>query len=160
MMKLFESAGGAQSIDWLEIGKSALTNYVDGIDDDPDITTERVAVVSFLLEQLDLLTMTPNQRRYSLSTVRHAYVLHATSASAYETLRDIGILILPHRSTLHRITAKSVDGDMTTVNTEYLTRRFQKLNSYEIYVELIFDEIYIKQVCYYFRFLCIFMYVY
>ena len=94
-MKLLESAGGVQSIDWLEIGKSALTNYVDGIDEDPEISTARVGVVSFLLEQLNLLTMAPNQRRYKLSTVRHAYMLQATSASAYETLRDIGILILP-----------------------------------------------------------------
>ena len=116
-MKLFDSVGAPTSVDWLAISKSALTNYDVCMAEDPEISEYKADAVSFLLEQLHLLTAAPTRRRYKTSTVRQAYTLMSISATAYDTLRDMGILTLPHRTTLNRITAGNNDGDLSTVNT-------------------------------------------
>jgi len=77
-----------------------------------------------------------------------AYLLHATSATAYRVLLEQNVLCLPSVSTLAKVTRKvsSSNGSSSGLdNTGYLQLRVSKLNEFQRHVLLIVDEIYIAK---------------
>ena len=52
-------------------------------------------LIKFILEQVDLMYKSKNQRRYSIELLMMAYIVHATSPRAYERLIEEQVLTLP-----------------------------------------------------------------
>lgn len=123
-------------INWLNEAKLALSNCAQ------QQSLEAQQKIAFISEQLQLACS--SVKHYSPNTIRNAYVLSATSSSAYSKLRELGILTLPGRTTLGKITAK-IDSNMTVINDDYLKLRFVNLGPLEQHVVLSFDEIYIAK---------------
>ena len=49
----------------------------------------------FILEQLNLMTKSKHQRRYSVDLLLVSFIINATSSKAYERILEEHILILP-----------------------------------------------------------------
>ena len=62
--------------------------------------------VHFFIEQLEVIRVPVNWRRYSKLTIVFAYLVWSTSASAYRALLQNEVLILPPERALRRITQK------------------------------------------------------
>ena len=135
-VKAWEESNEPVPIDWLAEAKKALINLAQ------QQPTEAQQKIAFLSEQIDLACSLC--KRYSPDTIRNAYILAASSSSAYRNLRELGILTLPSKTTLGKITAK-IDSDMSAINDDYLRLRFGKLGTLETNVVLSFDEIYIAK---------------
>ena len=99
--------------------------------------------ISFLIDQLKLLSVLPNQRSYSTSLLVSALVWHAHSPSCYRAMLRDGCIILPSERALRRLTGKFNISNDTMVS--YLQNRRQKLNNFQATVSLVFDEIYVHQ---------------
>lgn len=109
-----------------------------------DYNDERARSIEFLNEQLQLLSVNKFGRHFSPELTILAYLIHATSASAYDVLLEHSTLSLPSVSTLKKITRRlnATDG---LDNSAYLTLRASKLNEQERTVILIIDEIYVAK---------------
>ena len=70
----------------------------------------------FITEQLKLLSTSKFARNYTPQMTVMAYVVHATSAAAYNALLESGVLRLPYVSTLKKINLTTRPG-LTTQRT-------------------------------------------
>ena len=73
-----------------------------------------------------------------------SYLVHATSAAAYNAVLTSSLLCLPSVSTLNKVT-KRLDCTSGLDNTGYLKLRVSKLAEQERTVVLIIDEIYVAK---------------
>lgn len=106
----------------------------DGADD--------LSVCQFAAEQLRLSSVPPKRRRYSQALMSLAVVWDRTSPKLYEDLHHSGVLILPHKTTLRRLTsALSVKEGLEIGTVQYLKMRVDKLNARERLVNLAMDEV-------------------
>ena len=97
----------------------------------------------FYAEQLRLCTTPAKRRRYSPMLLSAAMVWQRTSPKLYEDLRNCGLLILPHRVTLRRLTsALSVKEGLEIGTLKYLKMRVNKLSQLERVVDIAMDEVY------------------
>jgi hypothetical protein len=112
--------------------------------DEKDDTNEKCRVISFIIEQLRMLSATKYGRHYSPELTVLAYLIHSTSAAAYDVLREQNVLYLPSVSTLKKVTRRLNPNDGLD-NSAYLALRASKLNEQERAVTLIIDEIYIAK---------------
>ena len=97
----------------------------------------------FLAEQLRLANVPQKQRRYSTMLLCSAMVWDRTSPKLYDDLRSSGMLFLPHKVTLRRLTsALSVKEGLEVGTTTYLQMRIKKLNPREKIVNIAMDEAY------------------
>ena len=104
--------------------------------------------VDFLIEQLQLIRLPPNRRRYSKLSTVFAYLIWTASSSAYRALLENEILILPSERTLRRITYKFGSPTQNT-SVNYLKARRAGLTSSQSYINLMLDEIYtVKRIKY------------
>ncbi len=130
---------GDQRVPWMMLAIDCLER-AKGSDDCDDVSMEKI---TFLLEQLKLVGITPKRRRYCPSLLLTAYLLHASSPNAYHVLKEAKSLTLPSETTLWKLTrhvgAPIEDGDA------YLQLRFEKLPQPERVVNLLIDEIYVKK---------------
>ena len=101
-----------------------------------DDNDEKSRIISFIIEQLQLLSTTKYGRHYSPEINVFAYVIHATSAAAYQVLLDQKLLCLPSVSTLKKITRR-LDSNNGLDNAAYLTLRASKLTEQQRTVVLI-----------------------
>jgi hypothetical protein len=110
-------------------------------EDDSDETSK---AISFLTEQLQLLSVNKHGRHYSPDLLVQAYLIQSTSPAAYRVLLEQGTLILPSVQTLKKITRRlnGVDG---LDNSSYLRLRASKLNELQRSVILMVDEIYVAK---------------
>ena len=106
--------------------------------------TLEVHVLKFLLEQVQLLFTNKQRRRYSMNLLLLSYIIHATSAKAYERLIEEQVLMLPSVKTLRKITM-NVDKTVGLDDSEYLHMRFSKLNAFDRNVVIMIDEIYLSK---------------
>jgi len=113
-------------------------------DDDSDDDTNDVRKISFIVEQLDLLTKHKFGRHYSPQLTILSYIIQSASSAAYTTLRDEDVLCLPSISTLRKVTRR-VNEDHGLDSSAYLTLRVSKLNEHERNVVLMIDEIYVAK---------------
>lgn len=105
----------------------------------------------FCLEQLRLACVNIYSRRYSSDLLRFAFLLNNRSASCYRILLKVGTIILPHASTLKRLsTVLSVEpGNGNEEQIKYLKLRASQLSEKERYVVLQLDEIHVNpSVCF------------
>lgn len=105
---------------------------------------DKVPALKFLLEQLELISVSKFRRRYSPETHVLAYILYSTSPACYHILRKSNVLCLPSVNTLKEITRK-VDPEKGIETSHYLNLRKKRLTHFEIYVSLVIDEIYVGQ---------------
>ncbi|XP_043198377.1 uncharacterized protein LOC122368484 [Amphibalanus amphitrite] len=97
----------------------------------------------FAAEQLQLRLSPAKRRRYSTTLMSTAVVWSRTSPRLYEDMRSSGLLVLPHRVTLRRLTsALSVQEGLEIGTIKYLEMRVAKLSPRERLVNLAMDEVY------------------
>lgn len=90
--------------------------------------------------------LTTQKQNYSTNAILNAFFIFSYSSSVYNIIRDNNILILPHESTLKKISAYqniSVNDDLS--NFKYLTMICNKLNEQEKIVNIQIDEMYAKK---------------
>ena len=112
----------------------------DNVDDD----SAEHGRLSFAVEQLKLTATSKYARHYSPQTMVMSYLVHATSAAAYNAVLTSSLLCLPSVSTLNKVT-KRLDCTSGLDNTGYLKLRVSKLAEQERTVVLIIDEIYVAK---------------
>jgi len=115
-----------------------------GLDNLPDDGCPEYQRLTFVIEQLKLLATTKFARHYTPQMTVMAYMVHASSAAAYNTLLDSGVLCLPSVSTLKKVT-KRLDSETGLDNTAYLKLRTSRLTELQRAVVLIIDEIYVAK---------------
>jgi len=126
------------NVNYVDIAISALSNQIDLQNENTD---EKLL---FILEQLQLYKLPENNLRYSSSLTITCFSLYCASTSAYQHLRNSNILTLPSPYTLRKLT-RSVNPDMTKIDTSYLSKRVSSLSFFQTHVTLIFDEIYVAR---------------
>ncbi len=140
MARLKSFITGDQRVPWMTLAIDCLERTKET----NDLDEESVDKVTFLLEQLRLVGVTAKRRRYCPSLLLLAYLLHASSPNAYRLLREQKSLTLPSQTTLWKLTrhvgVPIGDGDA------YLQLRFEKLPERECVVNLMIDEVYVKQL--------------
>lgn len=109
---------------------------------------EKKDAVRFIKEQIFLLFSVKNRNTYSTDILILASLLFSISPHGYRFLRNSGFLILPHPSTLHRLCSNfSLNPKLEQYDKcflMYAKEKFQFLNSDDIYVTLMIDEIHVK----------------
>ena len=110
-----------------------------------DRECEEYRKLTFVLEQLCLLSHSKYSRHYSPQLTAFGFLLHAHSSAAYRTLLTENVVSLP--LTLNKVTRR-LNMSSTTDNLAYLKLHVSKLNEFERTVLLIIDEIYAKRVEY------------
>ena len=104
-------------------------------DDDQEIRS-----LKFLLEQVELMMQNKHSRRYSTSLLMTSYIIHSTSARAYERLLEEQVLMLPSVKTFKKLTM-NLDQRTGISDFKYLKLRYSQLNSFDRNVLLMIDEI-------------------
>ena len=120
--------------------KSAAAELLDrAVDADG---ADELNVCQFAAEQLRLASVPPNRRRYSQALMSLAVVWDRTSPKLYEDLCHSGVVVLPHKTTLRRLTsALSVREGLEIGTVTYLKMRVAGLNQRERLVNLAMDEV-------------------
>ena len=96
----------------------------------------------FLLEQIDLFTCTPRQRRYSPSTTHTALQVFLSSRTAYRTVDHV--LCVPSARTLRKHLGRIGDVGGLDECRKAIKEVFLKLNEGQKRCILLFDEMYVK----------------
>ena len=133
----------------LESGISAICDKLDKIvekaSENSDINVN-IRHFVFCIEQLRLACVVATRRRYSSDLLRVAFLLFTRSSVAYRVLLESGTLIMPHVSTLRRIssifTVNAGIEDNEQVN--YLKLRARDLDERNRFVCLQMDEIHVN----------------
>jgi len=97
-----------------------------------------------IIEQLRLLLRKKHGRQYSPQLMILAYMLMASSTSAYNVLLQEIILSFPSVATLKTLT-RNIEAATNTESETYLQLRVSKLGEHERTVFLITDEIYVSK---------------
>jgi len=122
----------------------AVSCLSDGLDNLDDSSSDEFRKISFVIEQLKLLSKNKFGRHYSPELTIMSYRLHAASSAAYSVLLKENVLCLPSKSTLQKVT-KRFDSTSGLDNSQYLKLRVSKLNEFERTVILMIDEIYVAK---------------
>ena len=106
--------------------------------------------ISFLTEQLSLVFIKPNARRYSSSLLAMAFMWQSISPALYRQVDSDGVLTLPSVKHVRALTsAVGADLKLTDPARKYLQTRFSKLKPDDHDVSLLMDEVYCKQTVQY-----------
>ena len=101
--------------------------------------------VSFVVEQLDLLTKEPKARRYSPSLLSEAVMLHSISPVCYRHLRG-NLILLPCERHVRRLSsAITPDLGLSASTVSYITGRYSKLEDKDKLVGMLMDEVHTKK---------------
>jgi len=123
---------------------TAVNELQKALDYVPDSDSEQHRKLRSLTEQLHLLLNQKYGRHYSPELTIFAFLVHASSPSAYRVLLEENVLCLPSTNILKKVTRRL--RSVTTVdNSAYLQLRLSQLNEPERTVTLIIDEIYIAK---------------
>ena len=109
-----------------------------------DIDSEKYRKLLFIVEQIDLLSVSKYGRNYSPQLMIISYLISAASTSAYDVLLNENVLSLLSRKTLLKVT-KRLDGVDGLSNVSYLKLRAGQLSELQRNVVLIIDEIYVAK---------------
>jgi len=140
-VKSWIESPNSRSIDFiLKMAVQLLKTSIDRLSDD----SEEHRKISFIIEQLKLLSLSKFSRIYSPVLVIMSYMIYAASPAAYAALQEQNVVCLPSTTTLKKVTRRLNCGTGLD-NSSYLKMRISKLNQYERTVLLIIDEIYIAK---------------
>ena len=127
----------------VDIALSILNNVTNAVDDN------KKSVLEFITEQLNLLFTAPEKYRYSPDTLFFSSMFFLLSPNAYKFVRQSGLLILPHPSTIRRLSAKFNVNPLNEMNDDnflaYAKQRIKSLEKKQLYVSLMIDEIHLKE---------------
>ena len=126
----------------VDMAVSALKASLDSVEDED---SQEYRQTEFLIEQLQLLTKNKFGRSYSPRLTVTAFLVHATSSAAYDTLLKSCVLCLPSVNTLKQVTKRLEPKSSGLDNTGYLKLRISQLNEQQRTVVLIIDEIYVAK---------------
>ena len=102
--------------------------------------------VEFLKEQISLLLLKPNARRYTNDLLATAVLWQKASPACYKQILDNNVLTLPCVRHIRRISsALNVDLELTESAVAYLKARKEKLHGKDLLVSVIMDEVHSKQ---------------
>ena len=105
---------------------------------------EKHRKISFLIEQVELISVNKYARHYTPQLMILSYMVLAASAAAFKILTDEKVLSLPSTSTLRKVTRR-LDANKGLDNSAYLKLRISKMNEFERAMVLIIDEIYVAK---------------
>lgn len=120
----------------------AVTNLQTAIE--KSIDEEMPRKLSFILQQLEMISSHKYRRHYSPELSVFSYLIQSTSAAAYDAILEQNVLCLPSVRTLKKI-SRRLSGNDGLDNSEYLRLRTSKLNELQTTVVLIIDEIYVAK---------------
>ena len=127
--------------------KDLLDEIVERLYDDKLCDNRKI---SFLTEQLSLVFVKPNARRYTPSLLAMVFMWQSVSPSLYKQIEFDGVLTLPSMKRVRKLTsAVGTDLKLTEPATMYLKARFSKLSPAYHQVPLLLDEVYCKQMIQY-----------
>jgi len=95
----------------LDNAVACLQQHIDSLDEDNK-------QLSFIMEQLKLMTRSKYSRHYSPQLTVLAYLVHTASSSAYDVLLHQNVLCLPSVKTLAKIT-RHIKESMVKLHTGY-----------------------------------------
>ncbi|KAG8187443.1 hypothetical protein JTE90_009515 [Oedothorax gibbosus] len=105
-------------------------------------------VINNVIEQLSLISSKKTRRRYNAQTLIFSALLFSISPHAYKFIRHSGHIIVPHPSTLRKLTASfNTNPHYEQFSDNFLSyakEKFNTLLSHERHVTLMVDEIHIK----------------
>ena len=102
--------------------------------------------VLFIIEQLELMLKEPKGRRYSPSLLAMACLLHNTSPACYRQMLKDGVIALPSKRHLRRLTnAVTAELGLSESTITYLKARFSKLEEKDKVVGLLLDEVHCQK---------------
>ena len=101
-----------------------------------------VPLVRFIIEQLNLIGVPKNGRRYFTEAMKTSFLWQLTSTSLYKTLQKL--FILPSIDHLRKLSVGN-DVKSSTVDTDYIKTRSVNMTPLEKKVILIIDEVYTAQ---------------
>ena len=139
--KALNSSGGSkEQTDFdLECAVLSLQNYCSKCLRNDVHDPSKMELINFFIEQLQLLLMAKQARRYSSFTVTTAYLWQLTSSSLYKKLREL--FILPSISRL-RAYSGCLSVEACSLDLSYLKQRTEPLKEEEKLVTLMIDEVY------------------
>ena len=98
--------------------------------------------IQFLLEQLQLVYISPTGRRCSKVTIATCMIWYKTSPALYRLIISDGVLTIPSISYLRRLAgALTIDMEFSESTIAYLTARFARLNEREKNIAIVMDEV-------------------
>jgi len=101
--------------------------------------TPKLQLIEFVIEQLQLLQLPQQARRYSSNTITTAFLWQLTSCSLYKKLREL--FVLPSLSRL-RSYSSCLTVEARSLDLTYLKHRIDHLEKKERMVTLMIDEVY------------------
>ena len=106
--------------------------------------------LEFLKEQLSLLYVKPNARRYSPNTLANAAIWHNTSSALYKQISSDEVITLPVDRHIRRLThAITPDLELAESSVQYLTARKKKLAPKDLIVVVLLDEVFCQMTAQY-----------
>ena len=103
--------------------------------------------VQFLAEQLSLVFVKPQARRYSPDLLGMTCMWEMCSPALYKQICSSDVLTFPHYKYLRSLTsAIGSDLKLTEPAIRYLKARFSKLKNIETLVSLIMDEVFVRKM--------------
>lgn len=123
----------------LELAVSSLQKYVSMLIESDCCDLTKVELVKFLIEQLQLMQMAKQARRYSTYVITSTFLWQLTSCCLYKKLREL--FILPSISRL-RSYSSCLSVEACSLDMSYLKQRTESLKEKERLVTLMIDEVY------------------
>ena len=103
------------------------------------VDDSKQSLITFLIEQLHLLSLPKESQRYSATTITTAFLWQLASSSLYKKIREL--FILPSLSRL-RVYSSGLSVKSGLLDLNYLNHRTENLSPEEKIVTLIIDEVY------------------
>lgn len=143
IVKLFDNDTEDEEASITSCLERALENLIsikDLVGDQPEF--EYKNVVDVIADQIVQMLRHGKNRKYSNNTILIAYMIYLQSSKAYEIIRYKNILILPHTSTLKKITVcQDIGADNFESNNKYLKKIIANIRPIDKLVVLEIDEI-------------------
>ena len=99
-------------------------------------------LIKFIIEQLQLMDIKKNGRRYSMDILLKSFFWKLTSNALYKKLREF--FVLPSPSTLHKLLSDT-SVECGVIDVKYLKQRTMGLTDQQRIVTLMIDEVYTAQ---------------
>jgi len=128
----------ANSGNFIDLAVCALQNYIL-VQTNKSETIANIALLNFIIEQLQLLFKPKEGRRYTTTLITMAFLWQLTSTSLYKKLRTV--FILPSMSRL-RYYSSGLSVESGLLDLSYLKERIKDLSEHERMVTLQIDEVY------------------
>ena len=127
---------------FLSLTIQMLQRFIDEQQASQDVESSQLELVQFMIEQLQLMQVHKNGRRYSTSMLKTAFLWQLTSNSLYKKLNSF--FVLP---SVRRLQTLSAGTAVTSgsIDVGYLKERVKNLSDKEKIVTLILDEVYIAE---------------